>query len=639
MSDEALPAVPARPSGPLLGHLRQLLGHYLPFSRMAAAHVERFVAAASEAYFAPDECVLRPEDGPVRHLYFIRQGAVSGVRGSEQDYEGGFQYEVGDMFPVAALMARRAVSATYTATRDTFCLLLPLQVVDELVAASPPFADLLNRRMLNFIDASRQALQSAYASQAFATQSLERRLGELATPAPRTCRPETPLAQALQAMQQHRIGSMLVTDDLGAPAGILTRYDILDRITLPQLPLSTPIAAVMTQPVHTLTTDHTAQDAALLMSRHGLRHVPVTSSGRLVGVVSERDLFVMQRLSVRQLSSSIGSVGTVDAMPAVAADLRRLAAALLAQGVQARQLTELISHLNDLLTRRLIELTAARHGLDLARACWLAFGSEGRSEQTIATDQDNGLIFESHDPAADRPAWLAFAREVNAALDACGFPLCKGQVMASNPECCLTPAEWQERFARWIEHGAPRDLLAASIYFDFRPLAGAVALAGPLRDFVTRRAREVPRFCRQLAEDLLRTRAPLDWLGGIDSQTIEGVRAIDLKLHGRAIFVNAARLHCMALGVPEVNTRRRLEAIARARGAPPQHGEAWIGAFEFLQMLRLRVQLEGLAPGDARQHPNAIRLDALNELDHRILKEAFRVARRLQQRIELDYLR
>ena len=123
-------------------------------------------------------------------------------------------------------------------------------------------------------------------------------------------------------------------------------------------------------------------------------------------------------------------------------------------------------------------MLARQCGVDMGQACWLAFGSEGRSEQTISTDQDNGLIFVSDDAERDRPAWLAFAREVNEALDACGYPLCKGNVMASNPECCLTQAEWLARFENWIEHGAPEDLLKASIYFDLRPLAGDV-VAGP----------------------------------------------------------------------------------------------------------------------------------------------------------------
>jgi len=640
MSDTPVPRASATLASPgLATSLRELLQRHLPFSQMQPAHVDALLARASEVYFAPDEVVLQPADGPVAELLWVRDGEISGRLGADGGLDtGGFHYERGDIFPVAALLAERAVTATYTATRDSFCLALPKEAVAEVAAVSPPFADHLNRRMLNFIDASRRAVQQAHASNALAQQSLERRLGELVTRAPETCGPGTPLADALARMHAQRIGSIVVVDAAQAPLGILTRVDVLGRITLPQLPLATPIGAVMSTPVHTLDVEHSAHDAALLMSRHGIRHVPVLRDARVVGLVSERDLFAMQRLSIRQLSGAIRRADDVETLQSVAADLRRFAATLLAQGVQAKQLTELISHLNDLLTARLVELLAARHGRDMGRACWLAFGSEGRSEQTVATDQDNGLVFESDDPDADRPAWLAFGRAVNEALDACGYPLCRGGIMAGQPDCCRTPAEWRQRFAHWIDHGAPADVLAASIYFDLRPLAGALDLAAPLREFVTRRAADVPRFVKQLAGDALSHAAPLDWLGRIDTRSVDGTETLDLKLQGTAIFVNVARLLALARGLPEVNTRRRFEAYAQAEGLEPRRGETWIAAFEFLQMLRLRAQLEdGL--GVSAAQPNLIRVDALNFIDRRVLKESLRVARRLQQRVELDYLR
>jgi CBS domain-containing protein len=377
------------------------------------------------------------------------------------------------------------------------------------------------------------------------------------------------------------------------------------------------------------------------MSRHGLRHVPVTDGGRVVGIVSERDLFAMQKLSVKQVGGAIRVAADVPTLAAVAADIRRLARNLLGQGVGARQLTELISHLNDLVVQRLVELTAARHGLDLQRACWLAFGSEGRGEQTIATDQDNGLIFVSDDPARDRPAWLAFAREVNEALDACGYPLCKGQVMASNPQCCLTADEWFARFAHWVDHGSPTDLLNASIYFDFRAIAGRTSLAQPLRERVLAATVRTPRFMKQMAENALRNRVPLNWRGAIETRDRDGHRWLDLKLNGTMPFVDAARLYALAHGIDAVGTRARFEAAAVPMKVDAQEARTWAEAFEFLQMLRLRVQIEradGHGSADA-DNPNLVDLGQLSDIDRRVLKEVFRVGRTLQQRMELDYMR
>jgi len=476
----------------------------------------------------------------------------------------------------------------------------------------------------------------ALTSQTLFEQSLEKRLGELVRKPPVSCKADTPLEHALSEMVAQRVGSILVTDARGQVVGILTRHDVVERVTLARVDLRRPVSTVMTQPVHALTTEHTAQEAALLMARHGIHHVPVTRDGALAGIVSERDLFALQRLSLQHVSEALRTARDPDALCAVAPDIRQFARNLIGQGVQARQVTELISHLNDVLTRRMVDLYAPLHGVDLRRACWLAFGSEGRSEQTISTDQDNGLVFDSDDPERDRPAWLAFGRDVNQALDACGYPLCKGGIMAGQPDCCLSLDEWRGRFDRWIEHGAPQDLLKASIFFDLRPLAGRVDLADPLRDDIAGRAAKVPRFLHQMAVNALGQSPPLTWLGGVDTTDLDGVATLDLKLQGTALFVDVARIYALAHGVRATNTRERLDAMARALHVPASESGAWIDAFEFLQRQRLwrQVRLEG---GRWPDRPNVVALEDLHDIDRRMLKETLRVARRLQQRLELDW--
>lgn len=621
------------PSGSLLGNLRQELARYTPFSQMEASDLDFFLSHVEQLYFAPGETLIEPANGEVKELFFIRQGAVSGKRGLADLSGGAFQYETGDLFPISAALAGRAVTASYEATTDTFVLSLPVSTMQALAQKSVSFADFLNRRVLKFLDLSRQALQVAYSSRTLAEQSLETRLGDLMPRTPVTCRPTTPLRVALSEMNQRRIGSMLVTSERGEPLGILSRDDVLGRITLKEVPLETPIGDVMVQPVHHLTHEHTAEDAALLMSRHTIRHVPITRDGVVVGIVSERDLFAMQRLSLKHVSSSIRGAADVGMLKLVAQDIRRFALSLLSQGVQARQLTALISHLNDVLTERLLELKAAEHGIALDRLCWLALGSEGRSEQTIATDQDNALILPDDVTPAQREQILAFARDVNQALDACGYPLCKGGIMAGNPACCLTLGEWRERFSSWIEQGAPQDLLNASIYFDFRSLAGDAGLAQALRDEISARVPQVPRFLKQMALNALTRLPPLNWVGGI--ATDEKGR-IDLKLQGTAIFVDAARLYALAQGLSLTGTRERLKAVGPVLGVLAHEYEAWVSGFEFLQMLRLQIQLQG---GASAELPNHVELLKLNDIDRRILKETFRVARNLQQRIQLDYER
>jgi CBS domain-containing protein len=511
---------------------------------------------------------------------------------------------------------------------------VPCSAVEQLTAVSPPFADVLNRRMQAFLELSRRSIQTAYASQNLAAQALERPLASLGSPALEHCTPETPIERALRAMQERRIGSIIVRDNNGVGLGILTRHDILDRITLPRLALDTPISTVMSRPLHTLPETAPAQAAALLMTRHGIRHVPFTRDGRVVGIVSERDLFSIQRLSIRDLSASIDAAPDIETMATLASEVRRFAANLLGQGVQATPLTELISQLNDRLTARIVHLIAIKHERPLERMCWLALGSEGRGEQTIATDQDNGLIFESENPQRDRSGWIAFARAVNEALAACGFPLCPGNVMASNPECCLTVGEWEQRFSRWIDQGTPEHLLAASIYFDLRPIAGREEMVHALRELIRCKVASTPRFCKLLATEVLRTPPPLDWLGRIETE--QG--GFDLKRLGSGVLVAVARLRALEKGVSEVNTLKRMAAVADIRETPIQRSEAVKTAFEFLQMLRLRVQMPDSTYGVAdSNNPNLLAVDRLNDIDRRILKETLRVVMNQQKDLELDY--
>jgi len=342
-------------------------------------------------------------------------------------------------------------------------------------------------------------------------------------------------------------------------------------------------------------------------------------------------------MSFGQVNARIGAAAGVGQFAETARAIRALAADLLAHGLGARQVSELISHFNERLTERLLHMIAGELGLDLGHACWLAFGSEGRGEQTLVTDQDNGLVFESTQPQHERARWLELGRRVNEGLCACGFSECKGQVMAGNPRCCLTPAEWCGRFGDWIEHGSADDLLNACIYFDLRPIAGRTELAQPLRELVTRQARRVPRFLKQMAENALRNPAPLNWRGAVETRKVGGRPMFDLKHHGTMLYVDAARLYALANGIAQTGTRRRFEAVAAQLAVPAHESEAWVEGFEFLQMLRLRAH--AACGDDAAANPNAIDVSTLNDMDRRMLKESLRVAQRLQQRMELDYRR
>lgn len=617
----------------LFDAVRTHLSRFAPFNEMQRADMQWLVERLKVEYYPKDAVLLGPASGEVGQLYIIKQGSVLGESDASAGDGANLQLGEGECFPLGALLARRSVANIYRAAADTFCYQLPAADFAVLMQRSEPFRDFCTRRIAHLLERSHQTIQAEYTRSAMAQQTLSTPLASLVRRAPVTCAATDTIESVLTRMRTEDVGSMVIVAD-ASPVGIFTLHDLLARVALARVDLSVPIQAVMTHEPIALPGHATAQEAALAMAQHGIRHVLVTDGTRFAGVVSEKDLFSVQRVGLTQISLDIRNAKNVAELALRAGDIRALARNMLAQGVGAEQLTQLISALNDLLSARLIELAAAEQGVTSVRYCWLALGSEGRVEQTLATDQDNGIVFEGGE--AERSALLRFAQQVNAGLDACGFPLCKGGIMASNPQWCLTRAEWQARFSDWIDRGDPQDLLHASIFFDFRPLHGEAELAQTLRTWLAQAARANPRFLHQMAANALRNRPPLGVVRDfVLASGGEYEHTIDLKLNGTTPFVDAARIYSLAAGDTHTNTVLRLRAAATAMNIPPDEVAAWADAFEFVQLLKLRNQ--HLREAEGQSMHNHIDPDELNELERRILKEAFRQARKLQQRLALDY--
>lgn len=613
------------------------LRRHAPFDRMELGDLDWLAGRLAVAYYAKGEIVLSPEQGEATTFFIIKQGVVQGEQGVVRAQEDAAWLELheGECFPLGALLSKRPVTSLYRAREDVFCYELRAADFIALTHRSEAFHDFCTRRIANLLEQSKHIIQAQYSQSSSEQQSMSSPLSAIIRREPIACAPETPIREVLESMQRLGIGSMVAIDGNHKPVGIFTLHDVLSRVTLPGMCLDTPLAQVMSPDPFTLPPHALVHEAALAMARHGFRHILMVENGRLKGLLSEKDLFSLQRVGLRQIGSAIRNAERVDCLQQSALDIRELAHNMLAQGVAAEQLTQIISTLNDLLTTRIIDLDLRENSLGDIEFCWLALGSEGRIEQTLNTDQDNGIVFNVPDGStaeAVRSKLLPFAKRINNALADCGFPLCSGEVMASNPKWCLSFDEWKNTFDKWIYHGAPMDLLHSTIFFDFRPLHGAENLAEALRTWLSVEVRKNSRFLHQLAVNALKNRPPL---GIVRDFVIGEGHTIDLKLNGITPFVDAARIYSLAHGVTATNTLQRLRDIAGPLYIKSQDAEAYGDAFLFIQLLRLRLHHEQAERGESLS--NKVDPDSLNSLDQRILKEAFRQARKLQTKLGLDY--
>jgi CBS domain-containing protein len=468
-----------------------------------------------------------------------------------------------------------------------------------------------------------------------------RRVSELVKGPPVTCGTETPVSEAARLMTRLGVGSVIVTADEGVPVGIVTDRDLRTKVVAQGLPSSAPLRSIMSSPLIRTEPEQLAFDALLEMTRQGIHHLAVVAGDRLVGVVSSHDIILLHGTHPVGLVRGIEGAGTGEELAAVAPRVQAVVQWLASAGAAAFDIGRIVAELNDRLVRRALGLVVsaleqAGHGRPPVPYAWLAAGSEGRREQTLKTDQDNGLVYQDP-PAVDRENTARYfgrlAGEMGEVLVRLGFPLCTGGFMASNPRWCQPDSVWRGYFSSWMDTPEPQQVLRASLFFDLRPIAGHESLGHALWDWVCDRASSQRLFLGYMAKAALERRVPLGFFGGFAVERSGAHKGmLDLKARGVFPVTQAMRVCALSVGLRETNTMDRLVG-AGARGFyTPAEVDELRDAYEMISRLRLTHQLTCLDGGLPLD--NFINPYRLGRADRVLLKQAFKTVAWLQRGIE-----
>lgn len=460
---------------------------------------------------------------------------------------------------------------------------------------------------------------------------------DLAKPPPLTCAPSTAVAAAAALMSARGAGSIVVVDADGAPVGIMTDRDLRNRVVARGAAPSAPVSEVMSSPLLSVSRDTPAFEALLVMIQRGIHHLGVLEGGTLVAVVSSHDLILAEGAHPVALARRIEGEGSLEGLAVAASRFTGTVRWLVAGGSTASEVGRLIAELNDRLvgrTSQLVEqaLEAEGHGRPPVPYSWLAAGSEARREQTLRTDQDNGLVYSDSglDAAAAARYFERFASRMTAALVHLGFPECPGGFMASHPQWCQPAAVWRDRFASWMERPEPQALLAASVFFDLRPVAGEPAPGLELWRWLCERAPTRTLFLRHLAREAVQRPPGLGFFGRFKVERSGPSRGrFDLK--GRALFplTQGMRVCALSLGLEDTNTLDRLRGAAARSLIGAGDAEDLRTAYETVARLRLLHQLRCLdegAPADNFLDPGR-----LARADRLLLRDALAAVARFQE--------
>jgi CBS domain-containing protein len=436
------------------------------------------------------------------------------------------------------------------------------------------------------------------------------------------CDPDTTIAAAAQLMAKEGLTALLVTARDGL--GIITDVDLRDKVVAVRASGDAPVSTIMSRPVRTVRAGVLAQEASLEMMDAGVNHLPVVDTdGAVIGILSANSLMTLDALSPFALRHAILAARTVDEVVAAAAEVPQLFVDLVDAHLDAPALTRVITLLNDAMTSRLIELTIAHHGAPPVAFAWLAFGSTARNELTLASDQDNGLAYaDSDEPGVDE-YFRVLGRDVNEALQRCGFVADTHGVVAGNRDWRMPASEWQRVFSECLKGWDNERMLRAAIGFDFRHVYGDLSLVPRLTEIV-RRAPGYSRFLSGLAELGSEIPSPLGF-----RQRLTG--PVDIKKSGLLPVQNLARFYAFSGGLTPSTTIERLAAVEEAGAKGSEWAPSLREAFLGMAQLQLLHHADAIRAGHAPD--NAIDTTTLRPVTKAGLQEALRLVAAVQRRL------
>lgn len=446
----------------------------------------------------------------------------------------------------------------------------------------------------------------------------------------------TPVHQAAQMMRDQRSSSLLVNNEDEEIVGIITDMALREKVIADQLAYATPVAEVMSSPLIYVEDSALIFEAVMLMEEKKVKHLVVKDeSGEITKVLSNENLLNVHRYSSTFLVDEIARATTIEEITSAHERLPRIIKSLVESGAHARNITRITSKVSETVLNKLIDFAITEIGEPPCGFAFLTLGSEGREEQTLATDQDNAIIIEDVDEDRREEVIAYFLRLSDLVctwLDQVGYNFCKGEVMAMNPKWCQPLSVWKNYFSRWIIKAKPQDLLEVSIFFDFRCMYGESRLVDELRQHIFKRVADKDVFFYQLAQNALLFKLPVDFFGNI---TVESggdhPNTFNIK-HVIALIVGYARLYAINFSLEETNTLQRLDRLKSRSFIGRNLHEDITEAYNYLMQIRFTHQVNRLNNGE--EPDNHITLEELNYMEKIALKKIFSQVGSLQKKLQ-----
>jgi CBS domain-containing protein len=425
------------------------------------------------------------------------------------------------------------------------------------------------------------------------------------------------IASAGRIMRDIDCNALLVRD--GDRTGLITGMNLSKAVILKGMTIEEPVKSIAQFELVTIEPDEFVSRALLLMTKYNKRRIVVKEGDNFIGILEDINLLSFFAGNSQLVVGRIDRAATLAELGVAARQIAEQVRPLRRQGVKFEVIAEIISDLNRHLFARLFELLCPPEWRD--KCCLIVMGSEGRGEQTIRTDQDNGLIFAE---PVDEAALNLFREQFSGALAEFGFPPCPGHVMVNNPLWSRTLAEYLSDFRVWTSAPDEQSAMNVAIFFDAEAVAGDASLLTRAKKELVEKIASERVFLARFAKAIETFEPPIGLFNTLKTSEGDG-DALDLKKGGIFPIVHGVRTLAIEQGLEETNTFKRLAKLSELDLLKDEFARNLARALDYLMTIRLDAQL------DAAKSASLLKPATLTSMDRDLLRDSFQVVKQLRE--------
>ena len=414
------------------------------------------------------EVQIEGQDGTSVMLEVIQEDEIIGF--------SNFAYYLGEMArPLDKYLIDMEVS------ENSICLQVPYEVIRKRMD-DPTVRDYVLRKMSIRLANVYTSLgeQVRLADEYGESEPYVRRVQDFMSSPVITISAEAETREIAESMIKNSISSIIVTDDAGKLIGIVTEKDLVERVIAGGVsPATLKAKDIMTKDPHTVKVTDYYYEALSKFYREGIKHLPVVTAGKPVGIVTFATLMTKRDRNSMNILKTIEEASFED-LPVVKAAIYDVLSNLIQDEISTIHTLEIITKFYDRLAKHCVMLAVQSledqgKGMPPVPYAWYQMGSGARGEQFMLTDQDHFLVYEDVAEEQSQQVEEYFAllgNEIVVHLEQAGYTRCIGFMMASETQWRGTMTVWYERIRTWALQSTPEQILLGYNFLSFRFLYG-----------------------------------------------------------------------------------------------------------------------------------------------------------------------